>query len=93
MNSQPIRLKLEQLSTVLPSTACVHFGRVYEIKHDVELNNVGLVHGSSMDILSSQFESHRPINTPNGVASSPDKDQAGTSAGDTVTQADAKIEK
>ncbi|GLA93411.1 hypothetical protein AtubIFM61612_010607 [Aspergillus tubingensis] len=93
MNSQPIRLKLEQLSTVLPSTARVHFGRVYEIKHDVELNNVGLVHGSSMDILSSQFESHRPIDTPNGVASSPDKDQAGTSAGDTVTQADVKIEK
>ncbi|OJI80216.1 hypothetical protein ASPTUDRAFT_78354 [Aspergillus tubingensis CBS 134.48] len=93
MNSQPIRLKLEQLSTVLPSTARVHFGRVYEIKHDVESNNVGLVHGSSMDILSSQFESHRPIDTPNGVASSPDKDQAGTSAGDTVTQADVKIEK
>ncbi|GLA62912.1 hypothetical protein AtubIFM54640_004048 [Aspergillus tubingensis] len=93
MNSQPIRLKLEQLSTVLPSTARVHFGRVYEIKHDVELNNVGLVHGSSMDILSSQFESHRPIDTPNGVASSPDRYQAGTSAGDTVTQTDVKVEK
>ncbi|RAK84795.1 hypothetical protein BO79DRAFT_274483 [Aspergillus costaricaensis CBS 115574] len=93
MNSQPIRLKLEQLSTVLPSAARIHFGRVYEIKHDVELNNVGLVHGSSMDILSSQFEYHRPIDTPNGVASSPDKDQAGTPANDTVTQTDVKIEK
>ncbi|PYH34053.1 uncharacterized protein BO87DRAFT_426320 [Aspergillus neoniger CBS 115656] len=93
MDIQPIRLKLEQLSTVLPSAARIHFGRVYEIKHDVELNNVGLVHGSSMDILSSQFESHCPIDTPNGLRASPDKDQAGTSAGGTVTQTDVKIEK
>ncbi|BCS02945.1 uncharacterized protein AKAW2_61209S [Aspergillus luchuensis] len=93
MTSQPIRLKLEQPSTVLPSSARIYFGRVYEIKHDVELNNVGLVLGSSMNILSSQFESHRPIDTPNCLASSPDKDQAGTFAGDTVTQTDVKIEK
>ncbi|PYH71141.1 uncharacterized protein BO88DRAFT_479287 [Aspergillus vadensis CBS 113365] len=93
MSIQPIRLKLEQPSTVLPSSARIYFGRVYEIKHDVELNNVGFVLGSSMDILSSQFESHRPIDTPKGIASSPDRDQAGTSAGDTVTQTDVKIEK
>lgn len=93
MNIQPIRLELEQLSTVLPSAARIHFGRVYEIKHDVELNNIGLVLGSSMDILSSQFESHCPIDTPNGLRASPDKDQAGTSAGDTVTQTDVKMEK
>ncbi|OJZ85354.1 hypothetical protein ASPFODRAFT_62011 [Aspergillus luchuensis CBS 106.47] len=93
MTSRPIRLKLEQPSTVLPRSARIYFGRVYEIKHDVELNIVGLVLGSSMNILSSQFESHRPIDTPNYPASSPDKDQAGTPADDTVIQTDVKTDK
>ncbi|GLA34514.1 hypothetical protein AnigIFM63309_007063 [Aspergillus niger] len=91
MGIQPLRLKPEHPSTVLPSTARIHFGRVYEIKHDVELKNIGLIHSSSMDILSSQFESHCPIDTPNGLGASQDKDQAGTSADDTVTQTDIKI--
>ncbi|GKZ94560.1 hypothetical protein AnigIFM59636_007935 [Aspergillus niger] len=84
MGIQPLRLKPEHPSTVLPSTARIHFGRVYEIKHDVELKNIGLIHSSSMNILSSQFESHCPIDTPNGLGASQDKDQAGTSADDTV---------
>ncbi|RDK45772.1 hypothetical protein M752DRAFT_311910 [Aspergillus phoenicis ATCC 13157] len=75
MGIQPLRLKPEHPSTVLPSTARIHFGRVYEIKHDVELKNIGLIHSSSMDILSSQFESHCPIDTPNGLGASQDKDQ------------------
>ncbi|KAI3007493.1 hypothetical protein CBS147346_3302 [Aspergillus niger] len=91
MGIQPLRLKPEHPSTVLPSTARIHFGRVYEIKHDVELKNIGLIHSSSMDILSSQFESHCPIDTPNGLGASQDKDQVGTSADDTVTQAGVRI--
>ncbi|KAL2836906.1 hypothetical protein BJX68DRAFT_273307 [Aspergillus pseudodeflectus] len=52
---KPVRLKADHPSTTLPSTARIHYGRVYEVKHDVQLKSIGLIHDSSMETLLEQF--------------------------------------
>lgn len=51
-------MKVEHPSTVLPHTARIHFGRAYEIDHDVPVRSIGLIHTGSMETLRSQFQSN-----------------------------------
>lgn len=52
----PIRMKAEHPSTALPRSARIHFGRVYEISHDMAIESLGLIHVDSMETLKLQFE-------------------------------------
>jgi hypothetical protein len=54
---KPIRMKAEHPSTTLPSSARIHFGRVYEVRHQVHLKSLGLIHDSSMENLLEQYRS------------------------------------
>jgi hypothetical protein len=54
----PIRMKAEHPSTALPHSARIHFGRAYEVDHDVPVRPLGLIHAGSMETLLSQFENH-----------------------------------
>lgn len=58
MHLKPIRLKADHPSTTLPSTARIHFGLIYEVKHDVGVKSIGLIHDASMETLLSQFRSY-----------------------------------
>jgi hypothetical protein len=52
---KPVRLKADHPSTTLPSTARIHYGRLYEVEHEVQLKIIGLIHDSSMETLLGQF--------------------------------------
>jgi hypothetical protein len=54
---KPIRMKAEHPSTTLPSSARIHFGRVYEVCHHIHLKSLGLIHDSSMENLLEQYRS------------------------------------
>jgi hypothetical protein len=49
-------MKAEHPSTALPQSARIHFGRAYEIEHDVPVRPLGLIHDASMEMLLKQFE-------------------------------------
>lgn len=51
-------MKAEHPSTALHHTARIHFGRVYEIGHNVPVRPIGLIHADSMETLQSQFQSN-----------------------------------
>lgn len=42
-------------SLALPSTARIHYGRSYEIDHDLPIQALGLIHSASMETLLDQF--------------------------------------
>src|SRR3569833_645236 len=52
----PVRMKPDHPSLALSSTARIHYGRAYEIYHDLPVQSLGLVHPASMEALLDQFE-------------------------------------
>ncbi|KAI1660283.1 hypothetical protein F4813DRAFT_351563 [Daldinia decipiens] len=56
----PIRMKSDHPSKALPRTARIHYGRVYEIPHNLPVESIGLVHDASMEVLHDQFEANMP---------------------------------
>ena len=58
LSLKPLRMKVEHPSIVFPHTARIHFGRAYEINHNVPVRPIGLVHTGSMETLQSQFQSN-----------------------------------
>lgn len=49
-------MKPDHPSLTLPSTARIHYGRSYEIDHDLPIQSLGLVHPASMETLLDQFD-------------------------------------
>lgn len=60
MHLRPIRMKADHPSLTLPDSARIHFGRVYEVEHDVQVKQLGLIHDTSIQDLLSQFELYAP---------------------------------
>jgi len=58
LSLMPLRMKAEHPSTALPHTARIHYGRAYEIGHNVPVRPIGLIHAGSMETLQSQFQSN-----------------------------------
>ncbi|KAE8451379.1 hypothetical protein EG329_004008 [Mollisiaceae sp. DMI_Dod_QoI] len=52
----PIRMKAHHPSAFLPNSARMHFGRVYEISHDIPVRPLGLIDTECMELMTSQFE-------------------------------------
>ncbi|GKZ26891.1 hypothetical protein AbraIFM66951_012042 [Aspergillus brasiliensis] len=90
---KPVRLKAEHPSTALPSSARIHFGRVYEVKHGIKVKGIGLIHDSSMETLLTQFESHLASNAASDSPAQAGRLQADSSADSTVTPVNFSIVK
>ncbi|KAL3431279.1 hypothetical protein BDV09DRAFT_188560 [Aspergillus tetrazonus] len=69
----------------------IHFGRVYEIQHQVMLKSIKLIHDSSMETLLSQFESHLANNSAINSAGEAGGGQANGLADTTVSPANISI--
>ncbi|PKK49919.1 hypothetical protein CI102_8721 [Trichoderma harzianum] len=54
----PVRMKPDHPSLALSNTARIHYGRAYEISHEIPVQPLGLVHPASMEVLLNQFEAH-----------------------------------
>lgn len=52
----PIRMRAHHPSTFLPLSARMHFGRVYEIPHNIPARPLGLIDTDYMELLFSQFQ-------------------------------------
>ncbi|PVH77975.1 hypothetical protein DL98DRAFT_534220 [Cadophora sp. DSE1049] len=52
----PIRMRAHHPSTFLPLSARMHFGRVYEIPHNIPAKPLGVIDTDDMELLISQFE-------------------------------------
>jgi hypothetical protein len=53
-------MKPEHPSTALPEAARIHFGRAYEVHHNIAVRPLGLIYAGSMEYLMKQFESNCP---------------------------------
>ena len=51
-------MKPHHPSTTLPRSARIHFGRAYEIVHQLPVQPLGLVHPTSMETLLDQFDAN-----------------------------------
>ncbi|KAI0850362.1 hypothetical protein F5Y00DRAFT_268494 [Daldinia vernicosa] len=56
----PVRMKSDHPSTALSRTARIHYGRAYEISHDIPVQSIGLIQDASMEVLLDQFEATVP---------------------------------
>jgi hypothetical protein len=90
---KPVRLKADHPSTTLPSTARIHYGRLYEVEHDVQLKSIGLIHDSSMETLLKQFNgSYTRRGVQTGVKVPAGGDQVPETVTDsTVSPADVEL--
>jgi hypothetical protein len=73
MTLAPIRMKPDHPSTALLRVARIHFGRAYEIKHEVPVKSLGLIHSASMEDLlshskSSMYKNESRPKSPSGLS-------------------------
>jgi hypothetical protein len=54
----PIRMKPDHPSVALPKSARIHYGRAYQVDHDLPVQPLGQIHSTSIETLLDQFEAN-----------------------------------